>query len=240
MTTFKKELEEVFERFGENVYAVYLGGSHLNNLNYEGSDVDLTVVLKTNKQDLVFGNFQSGHNHGENDYKYVDTYKFAQLMYKTNPNFLELVFKKPLYVAKEYEPVANFLYEKRNELVKMNSSRQYSSSYHMMENNLREFKKDFAKGRMDKLGKKVTQFYKAYYQLKAVHANKELTPFVRLEGELQQELFAYKMMTDFTQEQAETMVQQMEEKAKEASDLNQGNKNAPFNQELFDEYVALL
>lgn len=54
--TLKKLFEEVKK---EEVMAVYVSGSYLNNLMVETSDIDLFVVLKQNKYNLVMSQFHS-------------------------------------------------------------------------------------------------------------------------------------------------------------------------------------
>ena len=61
-----KALNEVFVTFKKSeVAAVYLTGSMLNNLNGSTSDVDLYVVLRQSKLNLVNSSLKSGQHTGE-------------------------------------------------------------------------------------------------------------------------------------------------------------------------------
>ena len=208
---YNKELNEVFDKYNkEDVLAVYLTGSHLNNLVVETSDVDLYVVLKQNKKNLVFGQFTSGQEHGENDYKFMESYKFVQLLYKTNPNMLELVFEYPVYVNDKFKPLADFLYENKNKVVKMNQERYYSSCYHMLKNNYNKLKNGTGKFALNYAGKEVMNFYKVYYQAKACSKDLDLSKFVRVSGDLQQKLINYKLKKSYSEYERQLELKNME------------------------------
>lgn len=238
---YNKELNEVFDKFNkEDVLAVYLTGSHLNNLAVETSDVDLYVVLRQNKKNLVFGQFKSGQEHGENDFKYMESYKFVQLLYKTNPNMLELLFKYPLYVHDDFKKMADFLFENKNNVVKMNQERYYSSCYHMLKNNYNKLKNDSGKVLKNQAGKEVMNFYKVYFQATSCDNNKDLTEFVVLSGDLKEQLMNYKLKKSYTTSEKLLELSKMENCLKELEMLKNKYKGSKVNELFFEQMVNLL
>lgn len=245
MKTMKEKVNEalnkVFEKFNkEEVAAVYLTGSCLNNLQTPTSDVDLYVLLHTRKKDLVFGKLRSGQDHGEYDFKYMDTYKFVQMLVKTNPNLLELVFKKPLYCSEQYRPLAEFLYTNKNSVVTLNKRRYFSSSYHMLRNNYNKLKNGTGKVLRNRAGKEVMNFFKAYNQAVAVHKGKDLTPYVRLEGYLQEVLMKDKLVDEYSEKETEYLLLNMESCLSELDELRKEYDEVEMNQEFVDALVELL
>lgn len=236
-----KALDDVFNRYSKNeVMAVYVSGSYLNNLMTDTSDIDLYVVLEQSKRSLVFGQFKSGQEHGENDFKFMESYKFVQLLYKTNPNMLELVFEYPVYVNTNFKPLADFLYENRNNLVKMNKERYYSSCYHMLKNNYNKLKNGSGKVLKNQAGKEVMNFYKVYYQAKACSENLDLKPFVRLNGELKNTLMNLKLTKSYSEKEAENELENMRVCLKELEVLKNKYEKEPVDEKLFDEMLNLV
>lgn len=235
--TLKKLFEEVKK---EEVMAVYVSGSYLNNLMVETSDIDLFVVLKQNKYNLVMSQFHSGQNHGEYDYKYMESYKFVQMLVKTNPNMLELVFKYPVYVSESFKPLADFLYENRNEVVRVNLERYYSSSYHMLKNNYNKLKNGTGKVLRNQAGKESMNFYKTYHQVKGFSQGKDMQEFVELSGDLRESLLETKLKQSYTEQEKEQELKKMEKCLEELKDLSEKHVGVQMNFELVDEMVELL
>lgn len=235
--TLKKLFEEVKK---EEVMAVYVSGSYLNNLMVETSDIDLFVVLKQNKYNLVMSQFHSGQNHGEYDYKYMESYKFVQMLVKTNPNMLELVFKYPVYVSESFKPLADFLYENRNEVVRVNLERYYSSSYHMLKNNYNKLKNGTGKVLRNQAGKESMNFYKTYHQVKGFSQGKDMQEFVELSGDLREFLLETKLKQSYTEQEKKQELKKMEECLEELKELSEKHVGVQMNFELVDEMVELL
>lgn len=235
--TLKKLFEEVKK---EEVMAVYVSGSYLNNLMVETSDIDLFVVLKQNKYNLVMSQFHSGQKHGEYDYKYMESYKFVQMLVKTNPNMLELVFKYPVYVSESFKPLADFLYENRNEVVRVNLERYYSSSYHMLKNNYNKLKNGTGKVLRNQAGKESMNFYKTYHQVKGFSQGKDMQEFVELSGDLREFLLETKLKQSYTEQEKKQELKKMEECLEELKELSEKHVGVQMNFELVDEMVELL
>lgn len=235
--TLKKLFEDVKK---EEVMAVYVSGSYLNNLMVETSDIDLFVVLKQNKYNLVMSQFHSGQNHGEYDYKYMESYKFVQMLVKTNPNMLELVFKYPVYVSESFKPLADFLYENRNEVVRVNLERYYSSSYHMLKNNYNKLKNGTGKVLRNQAGKESMNFYKTYHQVKGFSQGKDMQEFVELSGDLREFLLETKLKQSYTEQEKKQELKKMEECLEELKELSEKHVGVQMNFELVDEMVELL
>lgn len=235
--TLKKLFEDVKK---EEVMAVYVSGSYLNNLMVETSDIDLFVVLKQNKYNLVMSQFHSGQNHGEYDYKYMESYKFVQMLVKTNPNMLELVFKYPVYVSESFKPLADFLYENRNEVVRVNLERYYSSSYHMLKNNYNKLKNGTGKVLRNQAGKESMNFYKTYHQVKGFSQGKDMQEFVELSGDLRETLLETKLKQSYTEQEKKQELKKMEKCLEELKELSEKHVGVQMNFELVDEMVELL
>lgn len=237
----KEAIENVFEKLPkEKVMAIYVTGSCLNNLMTETSDIDLYVILEQEKRNLVFGTFNSGQEHGENDFKYMETYKFVQMLYKTNPNLLEIIFKEPVYCDAKFKELACFLYSKRNEIVKMNSSRYYSSAYHMCKNNYTKLKNGTGKVNTGRAGKEVFNFYKAYNQAIASSKNKDLKDFVEFHGEQRDFLMSHKVRKSYSVEEEQELLVSMEKCLEELLELKEKNHDTKDNPELLNKMIDLL
>lgn len=237
----QKAVNVVFKKYSKNkVMAVYVSGSYLNNLMTETSDVDLYVVLEQSKRSLVFGQFKSGQEHGENDFKFMESYKFVQLLYKTNPNMLELVFEYPVYVNDKFKPLADFLYDNKNKLVKMNQERYYSSCYHMLKNNYNKLKNGSGKVALNYAGKEVMNFYKVYYQAKACSKDLDLSNFVKLSGDLQQKLMEYKLKKSYTESEKQLELKNMEDCLKELSLLKDKFVDTNVDELFFEKMLSFL
>ena len=233
-----KALNEVFVTFKKSeVAAVYLTGSMLNTLNGSTSDVDLYVVLRQSKLNLVNSSLKSGQHTGENDYKYMETYKFASSLLKTNPTTLEMVYNEPLYVSDEFKPMADFLFENKDKIVTLNLKRYYSSSYHMLANNMRSLTKDPSNPKFNKF---VMNFYKGYMQATATNRGDELSNYVKFTGKKQAKLLSLKHMKHLNESELEDLVKEMNEMLDELKELKEKYTNVKVNQELLDQMLTYL
>lgn len=236
-----KALNEVFTKFNKDeVLAIYLTGSQLNNLETPSSDVDLYVVIKQNKKNLVFESLVSKQLHGEYDFKYMESYKFVQLLCKTNPNMLEMVYKYPLYVDDSFKSVADLLFERRNEVVTLNLRRYYSGSFHLLKNNYNKLKNGTGKVLTGRAGKEVMNFYKTYYQVKAHFMNHDCTPYVLTSGEHRKYLMDLKLRTSFNEEETKDLLLDMEGKLAELEEIKNSYNNVGLNEKFMLELVDLL
>ena len=100
-----------------NVLAIYLSGSRLNQFNLVKTDYDLLIIIKENAHHLITGglnrrreNFSTEKFNIPIDAKVYSGTQFARLIIKPTPVSLEPLFMKPLYVAKEFKQNADLLY----------------------------------------------------------------------------------------------------------------------------------
>lgn len=234
-------LNEVFSEFTKDeVEAVYLTGSMLNNLETPTSDVDFYVVLKQNKLNLVLENLVSKQLHGEHDFKCMESYKFVQLLWKSNPSVLEMVYKYPVYVSDSFKPVADLLFKRRESVVNLNARRYYSSSYHLLKNNYNKLKNGTGKVRTGAAGKEAMNFYKAYHQMKAHAEGVNCEQFVRTTGEHREYLMKLKLRPSFDPEETQALLEDMKSKLDELEEVKEAHKEDEFNGEFLNELVDLL
>lgn len=238
----KEAIENVFKFYSKKeVEAIYLTGSALNNLMVEGSDIDLYVILKQSKLSLVMCELISGQEHSEEqDFKFMESFKFIQLLAKTNPNALELLFKKPIYVSESFKEVSEYLYEHKLEIVGINKERYFTSGYSMMKNNYNKLKNGSGRVLIGKAGKEVLNFYKAYYQLKAYHEGKELLPYIVFEGELKKELLDYKKIESYSEEARKLVLSKMEKLLLEIEKLKTEYIGIPIKTEIIEKIAGKL
>lgn len=238
----KEAIENVFKFYSkEDVEAIYLTGSALNNLMVEGSDIDLYVVLKQNKLNLIMCELLSGQEHGEEqDFKYMESFKFLQLLAKTNPNALELLFKKPIYVSESFKKVSEYLYEHKLEVIAINKERYFSSGYSMMKTNFTKLLNGSGRVATGKAGKEVLNFYKTYYQLKAYHEGKSLEKFVVFEGTLKEELLEYKTTKAYSKVEKEILLEKMEKELSEIEKIKEEYIGKPFEISILSKVVEKL
>lgn len=172
--------EELFEKLKNNlnreILAIYLTGSHLNNLNTWKSDVDFIVVVAPSFEEVVSGNY-TGQQLDLVDAKVYNMFNFINLLRKSNPNMLEIIYKEPLYSSEGFEVVAKHLYEKRHSVATIHVDRLMSSCLGMMKQNYKRLKYE-----NEKNGKALVNFHKAYYQFMALNDNKGLEHSIKYSG----------------------------------------------------------
>lgn len=227
-------LNEVFEVYStEEVAAVYLTGSRLNNLHTELSDVDLYVLLHQDKESLWLSKPVSRSTSGEFDFKVMEVGHFARLLMKMNPNLLEMLQFEPLYCSELFSELANFLFENRDNLLNMNRGRFFSGAYHLTNNNVRDLKNGKLSG---KQGKAFVQGKKAYLQLLDASEGNVLFNSVYFTGDLKDELMEVKELPLLTEEQ----VRELEGLSLEMEKLNRESKEYEHDTKLKEEFVSLL
>ncbi|KGN04183.1 DNA polymerase beta superfamily protein [Clostridium haemolyticum] len=109
-----------------------LVGSHNYNLNTETSDKDYKLFVAPTFNDLYFNNQFSKSYIGETeDYDVHDIRKISSLWWKSNVNFLEVLFSKKFLIPDNIDIKTKFLiteiYNMRNEIVKMNLPYLYNA-----------------------------------------------------------------------------------------------------------------
>lgn len=239
--TLENTLNEVFNKFGKDrISAVYLTGSRLNNLFTAESDYDLYVVLKQSKENLVFGVYESGQLTGEHDFKYMESYKFLQLIFKSNPNMTEMFTKGPLYVSEEFAELASYLYAHSEDLAYINPRRYFSGGYHLLKNNYNKLKNGSGKVAKARAGKEVANFYKTYYQLVALANKEDFKETVFLTGERREFLLNLKKVETFTAEERAELLEDMENKLDELLLIKEKFTDVDMNKEVVSALINLL
>jgi len=100
--------------FGREIVLKALTGSHNYNLNTPTSDEDFKFFVMPSFEDLYRANFFSLGKHSvELDFTVHDIRKLTSLIWKSNINFIEVLFS----VREEHDPDLNFLFENRERLV---------------------------------------------------------------------------------------------------------------------------
>lgn len=238
---FEQELEKAYELFGkENIGFIYLTGSHLNNLHTKESDVDLFIILKPTKKDVVTNNFVAGSltNSNGDDFRYMDSNRFTHLLIQTNPNMLELLFRKPLYVDEKFKTFTEFLYENRNELLLLNKERLYSKTYHMIRQNLVKLENSTGKVASGKSGRELLHFYRVYYQYLVFEQGMEHMVYLAEDSEERKFLMHLKTeVFELTEQERTFYLQDMREKVEELFVLKEKMVGFPLNEVLTEQLV---
>lgn len=109
-----------------------LVGSHNYSLNIENSDKDYKVFVLPNFEDLYEGTFYS-HNTTSltEDLEFHDIRKCTNLWYKSNINYLEVLFSEEFIIGTELNArsrdIINELLSMRDEIAKMNLPYLYNA-----------------------------------------------------------------------------------------------------------------
>lgn len=113
------------EEFGGRTFALKaLTGSHNYLLNGENSDRDYKYFVFPTFDDLYHSKyFSTSFNSPELDYTVHDVRKLPELFFKSNLNFLEVLFSSDV----ECCPSLSFLFHKRNAIAKMNLPALYNA-----------------------------------------------------------------------------------------------------------------
>lgn len=117
-----------FETGGREVIFSALFGSHNYNLNHEGSDKDYKAFVLPTFEDLYYGKSFSTSVVGEDfDYDVHDIRKTGELFWKTNINFIEVLYSKEFNANPKFHYFTDWLLDKRDKLVTMNLPYFYSA-----------------------------------------------------------------------------------------------------------------
>ncbi|ATU69513.1 hypothetical protein CT113_03820 [Levilactobacillus brevis] len=219
----KETLEYMREKTDEPILAVYLTGSYLNNLNVTGSDLDYYVVTFPPFEKLIFNrNEKVKQVNGDVDFKVMDLFHFISLVFKANPNVIELFYREPLYVNATYQTLGEWLKNNRKELPMLNSSGWERACIGLMIHSYQTFKRNKAYQGSGSDGKEAVNFFKAF-QYFTYELNKgSLEGVVTFDDDLLRqwalEMKSYENVSDKEREQvANYMVRQID-----AVKLNQG------------------
>lgn len=103
--------------FSRHVAIKALFGSHNYNLNTPSSDRDYKVFLVPNLNDLYDGvEINENHVSEEEDYSVHDIRKLTVLFWKSNINFLEIMFSQEHTI----DPELREIYDRKEDLARMN------------------------------------------------------------------------------------------------------------------------
>ena len=158
-----------------------LVGSHNYNLNNEFSDKDYKIFFYPDFDDLYEGGqYSKAFVSEEEDVEYHDIRKLPNLLFKSNVNFMEVLF------SEEYEVYDKELFSKiiklRDELAKMNIPYLYDACFGMYMQKMKEFNRDkvkeIAEDSASKTYKHAMSSYRildflARYQRSAFHSFKQ-------------------------------------------------------------------
>lgn len=119
-----------------------LVGSHNYGLNDEFSDKDYKVFVIPLFEDLYKGDRYSKNITGENsDFDIHDIRDMEKLLYKSNVNFIEILFSDEINIGDEIEPeskiLINTLFSMKMEIARMNIPYLYQSSIGMFFNKMK-------------------------------------------------------------------------------------------------------
>jgi predicted nucleotidyltransferase len=111
-----------------NIAIFCLTGSHNYNLNTPSSDKDWKIFVNPTFDDLYSGNFYSTSEMSEKvDYTVHDIRKLAELIWKANINFIEVMFSREFSIR----PSLNFLFDEREKYASMNLPTFRNATYGM-------------------------------------------------------------------------------------------------------------
>lgn len=141
-----------------------LVGSHNYNLNNEFSDKDYKIFFYPNFDDLYQGGqFSKAFVSDDEDVEYHDIRKLPNLLYKSNVNFMEVLF------SEEYEVYDSKLYSKvivlRNKLARMNIPYLYDACFGMYVQKMKEFNRDKDKELDEALARKTYKHAMSSYRI---------------------------------------------------------------------------
>ncbi|WP_080845635.1 DNA polymerase beta superfamily protein [Cytobacillus gottheilii] len=129
----------------ENAFKV-LVGSHNYNLNTANSDKDYKMFFYPSFEDLYSGEKYSKATTGETeDVELHDIRKLPDMLWKSNVNFLEVLFSKEVEEYRAYFNLYKELHSKREEIASMNLPYLYDACMGMFHKKKKEFERDIEK-----------------------------------------------------------------------------------------------
>lgn len=117
-----------------------LVGSHNYNLQIESSDKDYKTFFLPSFEDLYSGEkYSKSITSDTEDIEYHDIRKLPDMLWKSNVNFLEVLFSMEVY---KYDELYDKLRSKREEIARMNLPYLYDACMGMFNKKYKEFKRD--------------------------------------------------------------------------------------------------
>ncbi|KRN09390.1 DNA polymerase beta superfamily protein [Liquorilactobacillus mali] len=147
-----------------NLALLYLTGSRLTGTNNLNSDYDFYAFTISNKKDFVLSDRNKGKTYrGENyEIKCFDITHLFSLLKKTNPNFIEIFFNRPVFIGTYFSTLAEMLYQYRELLSSMDSKHFVGSCVGMIKSNLSRMSPDKVYHGSGSFGKELFNLIKAY------------------------------------------------------------------------------
>ena len=119
-----------------------LVGSHNYNLQTETSDKDYKAFFIPSFIDLYYGEkYSKSITSDTEDIEYHDIRKLPDMLWKSNVNFLEVLFSVEV---EKYDELYDKLRSKREEIARMNLPYLYDACMGMFNQKYKEFKRDVA------------------------------------------------------------------------------------------------
>jgi predicted nucleotidyltransferase len=117
-----------------------LVGSQNYNLQTESSDKDYKTFFIANFDDLYSGEkYSKSITSDTEDIEYHDIRKLPDMLWKSNVNFLELLFSMEVH---KYDELYDKLWSKREEIARMNLPYLYDACMGMFNKKYKEFQRD--------------------------------------------------------------------------------------------------
>lgn len=133
-----QKLKEMTEYAGRKVVLVAKVGSVNYNLDDELSDVDYKVYVLPTAEDLYSGNRFVSSVTGDVDYTVHDVRDLEKQLFKSNVNFVEVLFSVELTTT---VPQMRELVQMREDVARMNLPYLYDACFGMMYNKMKSFDK---------------------------------------------------------------------------------------------------
>lgn len=122
-----------------------LVGSYNYNLNTAQSDKDYKIFFYPSFDDLYQGGqYSQAIVSDDEDVEYHDIRKLPSLLYKSNVNFMEVLFSEEYAIYDE--ELFSVLFALRDEIANINLPYLYDACFGMFIQKMKEFKRDMGKG----------------------------------------------------------------------------------------------
>lgn len=147
-----------------NLVLLYLTGSRLTGTNNPNSDYDFYAFTISTKKDFVLSDRNKVKIYkGENyEIKCFDITHLFSLLKKTNPNFIEIFFNRPVFAGTYFSTLSEMLYQHRELLSSMDAKHFVGSCVGMIKSNLSRISPDKVFHNSGSFGKELFNLIKAY------------------------------------------------------------------------------
>lgn len=221
-----------------------LVGSHNYGLNTPESDKDYKVFVLPTFEELYFGKMYSKSIIGEaEDCDIHDVRKIINLFFKSNVNFLEVLFSKEIIIPEDY-PEINQIVSMKKEIAKMNLPRLFDACNGMHTEKMKQLSKgtEGTQYLVDKFGYDTKQALHAYRILNFI-VRFEATNFEDFEGAMKYDGEDLKFMLDikngfFTKDTFENFIEHYHDAI--FIHLKEKYHSQPVNMELKEELERLI